>query len=169
MSRKVKCYVTGETGTNDTFVKIGSHYYKSQAVYDAYRHEIDTRKAIISIIAKDFLNYTDGQKFPPYIQTKLNELSFYSNDVILATIEKTKNSIIYYTTNKEFRNEAGKIAYIFAIIANNINDINKEYKAKLQSEKREHITELPPVSIAVSNTSAPKGKDISDWLEDEDI
>lgn len=168
MSRKVKCYVTGEEGTNDTFVKIGTHYYKSQAVYDEYRHEIDTRKTIVTKIAMDFLGYQCGQKFPTYIQNKLNELKFYSNDVILATIDKYYDTIKYYMDNKEFKNESGKIAYIFAILSNNINDVYKSYRVA-KKETKEHKTEM--ISSTTINLPTPKvkGKDISDWLEDDDI
>ena len=170
MGRKVKCYATGEEGTNDTFVKIGDHYYKSQAVYDEYRHEIDTRKLIVSKIANEFLGYHKGQKFPAYINKKLGEFSYYKADVILKTIEKKNDSIMYFMQNKEFKSESGKISYIFAIISNNINDVNKEYQWHKKAEQQEHKTEM--ISVPEITISAPVNsgvRDITNWLEDEDI
>lgn len=169
MSRKVKCFITGEEGTSDTFVKIGSHYYKSQAVYDEYRHEADTRKTIVNIIANDFLGYQSGQKFPAYIQKKLNEFGYYSNDIILATIEKHYDNIKYYMENKQFKNDTGKIAYIFAIISNNINDVNKEYQWKKKTEQQEHKTEMISLPETDISSAPVKAKDISSWLEEDDI
>ena len=167
MARKVKCHITGEEGTADTFVKIGRYYYKSQAVYDTYRHETDTRNAIVKKIANEFLGYQDGQKFPPYIQKKLNELGYYSYDVILKTIEKKYDTIMYYMNNKEFRNESGKISYIFAIISNNINDVNKSYQWEKKCEQQEHSTEVIDIPEAAPQPS--KARDMSEWLDGEDI
>ena len=167
MSRKVKCFITGEEGTSDTFVKIGSHYYKSQAVYDQYRHEIDTRNAIVTRIANEFLGYQAGQKFPAYIQKKLNELNYYSYDVILKTIDKMSDKIMYYMNNKEFKNESGKISYIFAIISNNINDVNKEYQWEKKNEEHEHHTEIVDIPEEIPTPS--KLKDISSSLDADDM
>lgn len=169
MSRSVKCYVTGEIGTNDTFVKIGCHYYKSRAVYEKYRHEIDTRNAVVSMIAVKFLGYQRGQKFPAYIQKKLNEFSFYSYDVILRTFEKCSDSIIYYMSKKEFRNESGKIAYIFAVLSNNINDVNKELEWDKKAQEKESKTEMNSeqgINMMRPNT---KVKNVSAWLDEEDL
>lgn len=168
MSRKVKCFVTGEEGTNETFVKIGTHYYKSQEIYEQYRHEVDTRNAIVTMIANNFLGYQSGQKFPAYIQKKLKEFDFYSNDVILATLEKMSDTIQYYMNNKDFKSESGKISYIFAILSNNINDINKQFKHNKKVEK-EHKTEIMTLSEIDISRPAPKGRDISDWLDEEDL
>ena len=167
MARTVKCHITGETGTTDTFIKIGRFYYKSQAVYDQYRHEIDTRNAIVTRIANEFLGYQAGQKFPAYIQKKLNELNYYSYDVILKTIDKMSDKIMYYMNNKEFKNESGKISYIFAIISNNINDVNKEYQWKKKNEEHEHHTEIVDIPEEIPTLS--KVKDISSWLDGDDM
>lgn len=169
MSRSVKCYVTGEVGTNDTFVKIGNHYYKSQAVYEKYRHEIDTRKEIISLVATKFLGYQNGQKFPAYIQKKLNEFSFYSYDVILKTFEKCSDSIVYYMSKKEFRNESGKIAYIFAVLSNNINDVNKEFEWSKKAAKKEEKAEVNSEQGINMIRPVSKVKNVSAWLDEEDI
>jgi len=40
-------------------------------------------------------------------------------NVINRTIDKTYNSIQYAIQHKEFKNDIGKISYIFAIIKNN--------------------------------------------------
>lgn len=167
MGRPCKCHITGVEGNTDTFVKIGRFYYQSQAVYDQYRHEVDTRNAIVSKIAYDFLGYQTGQKFPSYIQKKLNELKFYSYDVILRTIENMQDNILYYMNNKEFKNESGKISYIFAIISNNINDVNKSYQWNKKCEQQEHNTEI--IDIPESAPASSNVKDITSWLDGDDI
>lgn len=167
MGRPCKCHITGVEGNTDTFVKIGRFYYQSQAVYNQYRHEIDTRNAIVSKIAYDFLGYQTGQKFPSYIQKKLNELNFYSYDVILKTVEKMQDNILYYMNNKEFKNESGKISYIFAIISNNINDVNKSYQWNKKCEQQEHNTEI--IDIPESVPASSNVRDITSWLDGDDI
>lgn len=137
MARPVKCYITGEQGTNETFIKIGKHYYKSQEIYDNDKKERELRKElrdkILKIIIEDFLEFAPGQPFPTQVTKKLSELKFYSDDVILKTIEKNYDNIKFFMKNKEFKNDYGRICYIFAIIGNNISDV---YKAEMRTQRR---------------------------------
>ena len=77
------------------------------------------------------------------------------------------DKIMYYMNNKEFKNESGKISYIFAIISNNINDVNKEYQWKKKNEEHEHHTEIVDIPEEIPTPS--KVKDISSWLDGDDM
>lgn len=171
MARQCKCQITGEIGTTDTFYKAeNGKYYKSKKLYDVWNKENEDRKKVIERFAMDFLDYEPGQVFPTVLMKKLKELEFYGYDVINQTIDKTYNSIQYAIQHKDFKNDIGKISYIFAIIKNNINDVYKqvlreekvESKQKAQSDNFEPVSENDLMNIG----SKTKAKDISDFLED---
>ena len=123
MARSCKCAITGEVGTTDTFVKIGSKYYKSQEIYDADQRKKQTYKELIDYICREFLGYGNGQPFPPILPKKIKELSFYSNEVILETFKECTNDIHYWLEHKQFSNEYSMISYMFTILIGNIADV----------------------------------------------
>lgn len=167
MARQCKCQITGEKGTTDTFYKADNgKYYKSKGVYDIWNKENEDRKNVIEKFAVDFLDYKPGQVFPTVLTKKLKELEFYGYDVINRTIDKTYNSIQYAIQHKDFKNDVGKISYIFAIIKNNINDV---YKQVVQEEKKsETVCEIDN-EVDINNIQTNhKEKNIKKWLEDDD-
>ena len=169
MARIVKCQITHEIGNTDTFIKIDGKYYKSQEIYDNHKRNTDIYKKIIYIISSDFLGYQKGQSFPTVLAKKLKELEFYPNEVILKTVENNYDNILYWMKNKEFSNDIGKISYIFAIIKNNINDVYRDWKRNQKIKVKENNTNIElSLDIQDINTTQ-KGKDISAWLEEEDI
>lgn len=173
MARKVKCQITGEYGTSETFYKANNgKYYKSKELYDVWNKENEDRKRVIERFATEFLDYVPGQVFPTVLTKKLKELEFYGYDVINKTIDKSYKSIQYALRTKDFRNDVGKISYIFAIIKNNINDVYKQVLAEEKGEKRqqEQVTNIEVVdeqSIMNIGTKQ-KAKDISSFLEDDE-
>lgn len=170
MARKVKCKITGEWGTNETFVKIDGHYYKSREIYDEYKENKAYQKLIVKIIFQDFLNHEEGQAVPSYLFKKLKELDVYPTQVIYNTVIRNKSSINYYMNSKEFVNDSARINYIFAIIKNNINDEYKRFKAKKKKEidKRKEVVVLQENELissgTVSSNLAKRGTDISGFL-----
>ena len=98
-------------------------------------------------------------------------MEFYGFDVINQTVKKCHSSIEYALTHKDFANENGKISYIFAIIKNNINDVYKECQRKEKIEERQEkkivIIETVDERSIMDIGSKQKGKDISEFLEDE--
>lgn len=167
MARRCKCQVTEEEGTTDVFYKAeNGKYYKSKEVYEVWNKENEDRKKVIEKFAVDFLDYKPGQVFPTVLMKKLKELEFYGYDVINQTIDKTYNSILYAIQHKEFKNDVGKISYIFAIIKNNINDV---YRQTVQDEKKkENLYEIDN-SVDIDNIQTNhKEKNIKKWLEDDD-
>ena len=167
MARKVKCQITGEYGTSDVFYKADNgKYYKSKELYDVWNKENEDRKHVIERFAIEFLDYVPGQVFPTILTKKLKELEFYGYDVINKTIDKSYDSIQYILRNKDFRNDVGKISYIFAIIKNNINDVYKQVVKEEKEQKREYDidTSVDIDSIQTTHTE----KNITKWLEDDD-
>lgn len=171
MARQCKCQITGDVGTTDTFYKADNgKYYKSKEVYDIWNKENENRKKVIEKFAIDFLDYKPGQVFPTVLTKKLKELEFYGYDVINRTIDKVYNSIQYAIQHKDFKNDIGKISYIFAIIKNNINDVYRQVlreekikeKQKTQTDHFESISESELMNIG----SKKKAKDISEFLEE---
>ena len=170
MARKVRCAVTREYGTSDTFIKIGNKYYKSQQIYDEYEKEKVYRQKILDMISFDFLDYSPGQTFPTLIVKQLKQLDFYSKEVIYQTFLKCYDNIMYYLKNKDFKDDCAKIRYIFAIIKNNINDVYKEClrEEKIIDKQEEQTTNFDVVDeqSMMNIGSKIKAKDISDFLED---
>ena len=149
---RVKCKITGEYGTPDTFVKIGNAYYKSQEVYDEAEREKEYKKRATEIILNDFLHYEAGRPYPAVLNKKYNELSkFYSNEVIYKTVLSLQKDLGWRMSKMEFNNEYGALAYAFAAIRNHIGDIyNREKKAK---QKKEVLKEDSQITNEVFNDS----------------
>lgn len=172
MARKVKCQITGEYGTSDTFYKADNgKYYKSKELYDTWNKENEDRKRVIERFTSEFLNYIPGQVFPTVLTKKLKELEFYGYDVIDRTIDKSYDSIQYALRTKDFRNDVGKISYIFAIIKNNINDVYKQVlrEEKIEEKQQRQVTNVEVVDeqTFANIGTKQKAKDISCFLEDE--
>lgn len=167
MARKCVCHITHEKGTTDTFYRAeNGKYYKSEEVYRVWNKENEDRKAVVDRFAVEFLNYQPGQVFPTILTKKLKELEFYGYDVVNKTIDESYNSIQYAIQHKDFKNDVGKISYIFAIIKNNINDV---YKRVLKEEKEQKSTFKIDTSVDIDNIQTQHTeKNIQKWLEDDD-
>lgn len=163
--RKVKCCATGEYGTSLTFVKIDGHYYKDEFTYERYIEEKNYRKLTYDIIA-DYLGYQKGQIFPGVVYHRLKNLEFYGYKCIYQTFCIKKNDIEWALNHKDFRNDLGRIAYMFAIINNSINDVYKQMRTESRKQKlpesADYIEEINLEDIGTSK----KGRDISSFLED---
>lgn len=168
MARPCKCAITGEKGTTDTFVKINGRYYKSQEIYDADQMSKAKRRELIDYICREFLGYGNGQPFPTSLPQKLNELSFYDNDVILETFKRCASDIHYQMEHKRFSAEYNKVAYMFAIVKNAIADVNTEFQHKKKQENTTKATEIECSNLSDIGTKA-RGKDISGFLNDDEF
>lgn len=169
MAKKCKCHITNEWGTTDQFIKIGKYYYKNQYVYDENKRLKEERANLIDYICRTFLKYGEGQPFPTSLPKKLNDLSYYDNAVILEAFKTCKDDILYWLEHKQFNNEYGKIAYMFAIIGNRIADVNKEYvrQERIKNEQAENIAYFTdPLLTTGTNKS---GKDLSQFLGGDDL
>jgi hypothetical protein len=173
MRRKCKCTITGEIGYTDEFIKIKNKYYKSQEVYDEFQKPKTLYRKIVDHICYEFLNYEKGQKFNTILTRKLNELNFYSNEVILETIEQQDEKIKKALRQKDFENESLKIAYIFGIINNNINQVyedKKRVKSRQNSEMKIICIDTARDMADINNNNNQKDrKDISKFLGDDEV
>lgn len=169
MARKVRCAITGEYGTSDTFIKIDGRYYKNQVIYNEHKRQTEYWQKIITKFAYDFLDYKPGQPFPTILTKKLKELNFYDNETIYKTIEFSEDDIHRALETKDFDSDYRRINYILAIVRNNIN---KVWKGILQErrEKRDPNSDNPIlIEQMCSQIQNPrqKIKDISRFLEDD--
>lgn len=174
MARKCRCYVTKEEGNTDLFVKkpVGKlfKYFKSEEVYQEFIKEKELKDKLHTRIA-EILNYTDKQMLPPFFKKGLNSLlDVYDIEVIIETFKQNEKSINYWLSqDNKFKNEAGKINYMMAIIKNNINDVNKKWQ---QEQKRKQPSKID-IDIDVANeifevknkNIKRKNNDISQFLD----
>lgn len=162
--------MTGEYGTTDIFYKAeDGKYYKTKELYEAWKKEKEDRKAVIERFAVDFLDYKTGQVFPTVLTKKLKELEFYGYDVINRTIDKCYEAIQYSLRTKSFYNDVNKIAYIFAIIKNNINDVYRDVQREDNKQKAFTETNIPFNDVDIENIQVQhEEKDIKKWLEEDD-
>lgn len=171
MARAVTCFATKEKGSSDDFIKMDGHYFKNQAVYDSYIENKKLYTKIISLIAIDLMDYSPGQPFPPLIGKRLKELEFYDRKIIYQTIVEIKNDLIFAMSRTTFKNDAGRISYIFAAIKNHINDVYKKEKAKekvakIASKKFAEEAALFEVDTEIKHTKQ-KVRDLSKFLDEE--
>lgn len=170
MAYKVRCAITGEYGTSDTFIKIDGKYYKNQDVYNEQQKQNDYWHKIVDKFSLDYLGYQKGQLFPAYIVKMLKQLSFYGNDTIYRTMEFCDNDIHTAIQIKDFDSDYRKASYIMAIVKNNINEVWKEVlQERREAKKAKQMQNSVPIEISnPEEISNPKQnvKDISKFLED---
>lgn len=160
MARKVKCFATKESGMSDSFFKApNGKYFKNEDVYKAWvagknakttkpkkeklsEEEKENRAKIIDELS-DIIGYKKGQPFPTVMTRKLKDLSFYTNEVILETVRKSRQSILWAFQTKNFETDYQKISYMMGIIRNRLpevsRDIENRKKAELSIEKAKTI------------------------------
>ena len=167
MGRKVKCRITGEIGNSDIFYKADNGlYYKSKELYEEYKQEAEYRRKIIDFFCIELLGYEKGCAFPTVLTKKLESLSVYSNKTIWATILYKEEDLRYWASVEDkFKNDYGKICYLFVIIVNHINEVQKKIKA--QKRAYTPTVEAPPEIEDISN-QINQNKDISQWLEEDE-
>ena len=173
MARKVRCQVTGEYGTNDTFYKVGRKYYKSKEIYDEWYLEKTAREKVIEIITRDFLGCEPKQSPPPVLFSEIKRLEFYPYKTILHTVKTKYDDITRVVSTKEFKDAAAKVRYIFAIIGNSIVDIYKAEKnierAKARREQRESLIDAEDLNHVDNLKQNQSSRNISKFLRvDED-
>ena len=167
MARRVKCQITKEIGNSDIFYKADNGlYYKSKELYEEYKQEAEYRRKIIDFFCIELLGYEKGCMFPTVLTKKLESLSAYSYKTIWATILYKEEDLRYWASVEDkFKNDYGKICYLFVIIVNHINEVQKKIKA--QKRAYTPTVEAPPEIEDISN-QINQNKDISKWLEEDE-
>ena len=113
----------------------------------------------------ELLGYGQGMKLPTITYKKIEE---YRNtcgfEVLYETIKKVSDSIRWAVNNKEFRNEVGKISYIFAIIQNNIGEDYLEKKKFIEEEHKTRDIDVIPADLNIHNDYVRKARDLSEYI-----
>lgn len=170
MARKVKCHVTGESGTNEIFVKIDGHWYKSRDIYEQDKLNKETFNKVKNLIFFELLGMKSGDKYPSFLTKMLREYVNYSNVVLLRILENNKDYIRRYIETHDFNSDYNKLRFISAIISNHVNQEQKRYdREQTEKKKLKEVSESEVMNIATMNdslTSPPKQEvhDISHWL-----
>ena len=170
MARRVKCAVTGEYGTSDTFVKIDGHYYKSEEVYEADKKKKADRLALIDYVCREFLGYSDGQPFSTFLPRKLQELSYYSDALILHVFQEQATIIHDCLNRMTFPNELNKISYIVGIVRNALPEALQKQERESRQEQLAASRLQNNEELTIVQTPVERRKnDISCWLEEDEL
>lgn len=169
--RRVKCHFTGEVGSSLAFYKApDGFYYKSESIYQEKLHKAAVHKQLLCAIA-DVMMFDSSMAFPTIILKKLKELSFYGDDIILATLEQCRDSIGYAMRTKEFASEYNRAAYVMAILKNHINDVYKASKSDSVQKAKQAAKDVQPPAVDTydffSAPAAHKHTDLSSLFDDD--
>ena len=168
MARKVKCVITGEYGTSDTFVKINGKYYSSYEVYAEYVKSAEYWKKTVDLLACEFLGYKEGEPFPTILTKRLKSLDFYDNETIYRTVLYSEDAIKYSMQMKNFANDYSRISYIIAILRANINKVWKQVlEERRQLKKQPSQTNIDIDGMEEVKNPKQKTKDISKFVDME--
>lgn len=163
MGRRVKCQVTHEEGDSSVFFKApNGKYYKTQEIYNHWRHEVDDRKECINLICE----YGNYKIAPTYLNKMVSDFGKRTGyDVLLATIRECENDFQWANDNKDFNNEMGRLFYYKAIIGNHIADVYKRVQLRKEQERKMNSTPIE-CFVDVDNIGCPTGggKDLSKLL-----
>ena len=165
MARQVKCQITKECGTSDDFYKApNGKYYKTKNIYDEWKLQTDKRIECIDVIM-ELLGYKKGMKLPTIAFKKIGEYEVYGYDVLFDTIREQIDKIQWALNNKDFKNETGRISYVFAILQNNVMTVYKKKEAEKHEMKINSRIDVTYEDIDIQR-SKQEIKDIRKWLED---
>lgn len=171
MARKVKCALTKESGTSDVFYKAeNGKYYKSKEIYDTWHLDVQKRTQARNLLL-EYMDWQEGEPFPTLLTKKLKELDYYSGQVVLDTVRKCASSLEWAIKNKNFLSTTSKIHYVFAIISNNIADVNKqanEMKSVKEPSEKSAEKYVGAIDDSQETQAKPQVKDLSAWLGEDD-
>lgn len=171
MARKVKCALTGEQGTDETFVKINGRWYKSLEIYNEDRLNKESYSKAKDLVFFELLGHESGDKYPNFLTKMLREFGSYGNVVILRTLEENKDFMLNYISSHEFNTDVGKLQFISAILSNNLNDVRrkvrkeKEELKKLEKSSEEFDITLEGMNTSIEQTPKQKVKDVTSFLK----
>lgn len=166
--RIVKCVVTGEKGPSSSFYKAPNQkWYRNEETYLNWCAESEARKKVIDWFFTEVLGYSlgEGVIFPTLLVRRIKEYEkSYGYQTLWKCCSDSSKDILRAVGRKEFSNDNGKIAYVFAIINSRIN----ETKRKQQRADRVNVIhyEVPEESYELETKH--KERDVRRWLDDDD-
>lgn len=175
MGRKYKCALCkSEIDSDKAYVrtsisgtgKVITKRYCSEQEFNNYEHEMTCRKMIFDTI-KDLLRYEEKQILPTTVNKKISELhNGYSYNSIYETFILSMDTLKYWCNiDGKFDKEYQKISYIFAIITNSINEIDKKIKREKELDRKQESHSLDVDIFDDMPIVATNKKDISSFLD----
>lgn len=153
-------------------------YYSSEKAYEEIQKKRQRHKTLWDIetdstmsdhdkcveYIRTLLEYQWDHKLPTILYKKIEEYKPYGYDVIFRTMVDCTSSMQWALANKSFKNDSGKILYLFAIIGNNISNVfnrPKEDKIVVSKEPAPDIDEV--VFTGESNDGIKKFLEDDEW------
>lgn len=179
-NRLTKCKATGEEGyTLDFYRSESGEYFKSEEVYREYRAEIDAYNEVKLIIDEELMGYDPNLPYNSLTPYNLKRLKGYSNVVILETVKRYYDDILYSLQKKNITDASKRCSYIFAIIKSHAIDVKKDLDKEKQAREKiiakasdESLADKLMVEALNTNQQINKQqgkKDISAFLSEEEI
>lgn len=165
----VRCYLTKEWIPKATAFKAEGHYYTSEELYEADKKKRKDRYDLIDYVCKEFLNYAEGAPFSTFLPRKLQEISFYDDDLILQVFHEQASTIHDRFAVMDFANELNKISYMVGIVRNALPEaLQRRNREEKQQETNLYVKE-EFIPEEVQSPTRASGKDLSSWLDEEDL
>ena len=160
MARKVKCQVTNEWGTSDSFYKApNGKYYKDELTYHTWQKKSELRSQCI----KAMCDVADYKIAPSFLNKMIGEIgNAVGYDVLYETIQRDMDSFTWANKHKEFTSEIGKLFYYQSIIKNTVIDVYKEFQETKEKLQENNVT--PPEDYAAGKIAVNGEDKISDLL-----
>lgn len=143
-------------------------------MYEEQRVENAAYLKVKDIMAFDFFGYKKGQRFSTQITKNLEALrEGYKPTVILKTLQKCYDSIQSSLINNNITEEFARINYVFAVIQNNIGQIDRREKQieKLEAQRKlredEYMKTAEIIEAIDNKVHAKTANDLSSFLEDD--
>jgi len=116
---------------------------------------------------RNIMGYKPKMKLPTVTFRKIEEYrDTYGFDVLLDTLKKEEQTIIWALANKDLPQETAKILYIFGIIQNSAGGVWRE-KVKKERMMNRKEPEIDFDNLEINN-GKQKVRDISAYVEEDD-
>ena len=92
-------------------------------------------------------------------------MTVYNVEVIIETFRQSRDNINYWLSlDNKFKNESAKINYMMAIIKNNINDVDKQWRREQKRKQQEDKVSVDIDMMGVKFENKVANNDISQFL-----
>jgi hypothetical protein len=121
------------------------------------------RRQITDLI-KELFRYKTGEFNTANIKYIDKLIKIYPYTSVYETFIQCKSKIIWALENKQFKDDIGRIAYVFAIIENQIFDVHKKAQERPKQHTKEHEIDVDFMN-SVQQTPNKK-KDLSQYFDE---
>ena len=126
----------------------------------------DQRRKITDYLMK-LLGYEKGNQIPRVAYQRLEEFRYTCGFQAFYDVMREQSDVITKAiSKKEFKNDSGKILYVFAIIKNSLGSRDTTYEDS--NKKTSEFDGIPKDYDAERTVTRRKARDISMFLDDEE-